>query len=57
MTSWSADSRIAAAYRSAKIYRDILKRVTLEYAAIPPGDPSQIVVVGGQIVGGGFKTA
>jgi hypothetical protein len=55
MTSSCADGRIADAYRSAKIYRDILMRVTHEYAAIPPGDPSRIVVVGGQTVGGGFK--
>ncbi len=55
VTSSCSDSRIADGYRSAKIYRDILMRVTHEYAAIAPGDGSPIVVIGGQTVGGGFK--
>ena len=38
-----------------KAYRDILKSVTEEYAAIPIGGTSPVVMVGGQIVGGGLK--
>lgn len=55
LTASCTDGRIADSYRAAKIYRDILLRVTTEYAAIPPGDPSRIVVVGGRPVGGGIK--
>ena len=55
LTASCTNSRIADAYRTAKIYRDILMRVTNEYAAIPPGEMSPIVTVGGQTVGGGFK--
>ncbi len=55
LTSSCTATRIRDAYRTAKTYRDILKRVANEYASIPPGDSSRIVYIGGQAVGGGFK--
>ncbi|MCA1850332.1 MAG: hypothetical protein LC672_04645, partial [Acidobacteria bacterium] len=39
----------------AKAYRDILERVTAEYAAIPEGGVSNVVTIGGQTVGGATK--
>ncbi len=36
-------------------YREILKRVTAEYEAVPIGGTSPVVMVGGQTVGGGIK--
>ncbi|MGH9313344.1 MAG: hypothetical protein ACRD1S_09110 [Vicinamibacterales bacterium] len=51
------ERRIRDAYQSAKTYHDILARVTGEYALVPPGGRSAMVVVGGQIVGGAVKAA
>jgi hypothetical protein len=56
LTSSCADTRIADAYRMAKTYRDVLVRVASEYASIAPGEQSQVVLVGGETVGGGFKS-
>lgn len=50
-------TRIADTYTTMKSYRDILKTVTAEYAAIPDGGMSQIIMIGGQTVGGGVKVA
>jgi hypothetical protein len=36
-------------------YRDILDRVTQEYAAIPAGGASQVMTIAGETVGGGSK--
>lgn len=38
-----------------KAYREILKRVTAEYAAIPDGGQSPVVMIGGEMVGGAAK--
>ena len=50
-----SDERIADAYTLARQYRDILERVTYEYAAIPAGHASPTLTVGGQQVGGASK--
>ena len=52
-----SDSRVRDAYLTGKRYRDILERVTNEYAAIPVGGTSPRVNVGGQTVGGAVKEA
>lgn len=57
LTSSCSDTRITDAYRTLKTYRDILMRVVNEYASIPPGDASPVVLVGGRTVGGGIKAA
>ncbi|CAN5502857.1 hypothetical protein BH10ACI1_BH10ACI1_19470 [soil metagenome] len=46
---------ISDTYTTLKAYRNILKSVTAEYAAIPDGGNSQVVIVGGEMVGGGTK--
>jgi hypothetical protein len=48
-------TRVADTYTTMKNYRDILKRVAEEYAAIPIRSSSPVVLIGGQIVGGGTK--
>jgi hypothetical protein len=48
-------SRLRGAYRTAKAYRDVLQRVTEEYALLSPGDASRMVTVAGQTVGGATK--
>ena len=48
-------TRIMDTYTTMKSYHDILKSVTEEYAAIRNGGRSPVVMVGGQIVGGGIK--
>ncbi len=50
-------TRVADSYTTMKSYRDILKSVTDEYAAIPDGGTSPVVMIGGQTVGGGVKAA
>lgn len=50
-----SDERIADAYTLARQYRDILERVTYEYAAIPAGQASPTLRVGGERVGGASK--
>lgn len=47
--------RIVDTYTTMKGYRDILATVAAEYAAIPVGGRSQILIVGGQVVGGALK--
>ena len=44
-------------YTAMKAYREILKRVTAEYIAIPNGGSSPIVIIGGEMVGGATKAA
>ena len=39
------------------MYHDILRDVTAEYATIPPGGTSRVVMIGGQTVGGGIRAA
>lgn len=57
LTNDCSTTRIADTYTTMKSYRDILKNVTTEYAAIPDGGNSQIIMIGGQTVGGGVKAA
>jgi lysophospholipase L1-like esterase len=52
-----SDTRVADAYTTALAYRNILQRVTAEYAAIPSGGASRVVTVGGQMVGGVMKAS
>jgi hypothetical protein len=55
LTADCSDQRIADAYEMSKKYRDIIMRVTAEYASIPVGAASPWVYVGGQWVGGAVK--
>lgn len=57
LTKDCSATRVADTYTTMKGYRDILKRVAEEYAAIPIGGLSPVVMIGGQIVGGGTKAA
>ncbi len=57
LTRDCSNTRIIDSYTTLKAYRDILIRVTAEYAAIPDFGSSPIVIVGGQTVGGGVKAA
>lgn len=50
-------TRIADTYTTMRSYRDILRNVATEYAAIPDGGTSPVIMIGGQIVGGGVKAA
>jgi hypothetical protein len=52
LTKSCSETRIRDAYTSAKSYRDTLRRVAAEYAAIAPGSASRRVSIGGQTVGG-----
>ena len=44
-------------YETAKAYRDIMARVSAEYAALAEGEASPVVTVGGEEVGGKVKKA
>ena len=55
LTADCSNQRVADAYEMSKAYRDIIQRVTAEYAAIPVGGYSPWVYVGGQWVGGAVK--
>lgn len=57
LTNDCSTTRIADTYTTMKSYRDILKNVSAEYAAIPVGGNSQIIMIGGQTVGGGVRAA
>jgi len=50
-----SEQRLTDAYLMAQAYREILSRVSAEYAAIPEGGTSPSVFVGGQPVGGATK--
>jgi len=50
-----SNERIIDAYNTAKTYHDILRDVTVEYKAVAEGDPSNIVNIGGEDVGGATK--
>ncbi len=56
LTRDCSTTRVADAYTTMKNYRDIIKKVTEEYAAVRTGGRSPVVMVGGQIVGGGLKS-
>lgn len=55
LTRDCSDTRIIDAYNTVKAYRDILKRVTAEYAAIPVGGNSPVIMIGGEMVGGAAR--
>ena len=57
LTRDCSPTRIADAYVTMKAYRDILKSVTAEYAAIADGGTSRVVNIGGEIIGGGTRAA
>ncbi len=50
-----SSERVFDAYQTGQNYRDILERVTMEYAAIPEGGNSNQVFIGGAWVGGATK--
>jgi len=55
LTASCSDRRIRDVYEMARTYRDILDRVTQEYATIPAGGASQSITIGGETVGGAAK--
>lgn len=57
LTRDCSDTRVTDNYNTMKVFRDILKNVSAEYAAIPEGGTSPVVIVGGEMVGGGIKAA
>ncbi len=57
LTRNCSSDRIIDTYTTMKAYRDILKTVTAEYAAIPEGGASRVVFIGGEMVGGTYKAA
>lgn len=57
LTSNCSETRIIDNYTTMKAFREILMRVTAEYAAIPAGGTSPVIIIGGEMVGGGIKAA
>ena len=57
LTRDCSTTRIIDSYTTLRTYHDILREVTAEYAAIPPGGTSRVVMIGGQTVGGGERAA
>ena len=57
LTTDCSATRVVDTYQTMKSYRDILAAVEAEYAAIPDGGNSQVLIIGGQMVGGGAKAA
>ena len=55
LTRDCSPERIADAYGTLKNIRDILRQVSAEYAAIPEGGSSNVIIIGGQTVGGTIK--
>ena len=55
ITEDCSDERLQYAYKTAKAYRDIMERVSAEYAALPEGETSREMEVGGEPVGGKVK--
>ena len=53
----SDERRLQDGYETAKAYRDIMERVSAEYAAVAEGETSPVVTVGGEEVGGKVKKA
>ena len=52
-----SDERLQDGYETAKAYRDIMDRVSAEYAALAEGETSPETTVGGETVGGAVKAA
>ena len=57
LTRDCSSTRIIDSYTTMKAYHDILKTVSAEYDAIPVGGLSPVVMIGGEVVGGGLKAA
>ena len=57
ITKDCSDERLQDGYETAKAYRDIMERVSLEYAALAEGETSEEMEVGGETVGGAIKKA
>lgn len=55
LTVSCSSTRVRHAYDTARAFRDVLARVSAEYANVPPGSPSRVVRIGGQWVGGAGK--
>lgn len=55
LTRDCSTARISDTYTTMRYYREILRRVTAEYEAVPIGGTSPVVMIGGQSVGGGIK--
>ncbi len=53
----SDEQRLQDGYETAKAYRDIMAHVSAEYAALPEGETSPEMEVGGGTVGGAVKAA
>ncbi len=51
----SDEQRLQDGYETAKAYRDIMERVSSEYAALAKDEVSPVVTVGGEAVGGAVK--
>ncbi len=57
ITKDCSDERLQDGYETARAYRDIMDRVSSEYAALAEGEASPEMEVGGETVGGAVKTA
>jgi hypothetical protein len=57
LTRDCSNQRVIDAYNTLRGYRDIIAAVSAEYEAIPVGQGSPRVMVGGQTVGGAVKAA
>ncbi len=57
ITDDCSDERLKDGYETARAYRDIMERVSLEYAALAEGASSREMTVGGEPVGGAVKAA
>ncbi len=56
ITKDCSDERLQDGYETARAYRDIMDRVSSEYAALAEGETSPEMEVGGETVGGAVKT-
>ena len=57
ITKDCSDERLQDGYETARAYRDIMARVSSEYAALAEGESSPVATVGGETVGGAAKAA
>jgi hypothetical protein len=55
LTHDCSSTRVMDSYTTMKSFHDIIQRVTGEYSVIRTGGRSPVVMIGGQIVGGGIK--
>ena len=52
-----SDERVQNAYETNRAYRDIMERVSAEYAALAEGEASPRMLVGDRVIGGVVKAA